>query len=75
MAPDRKHLHHKIMEAGFSPRRTLLVLILSAVGAFWLGYWITVHIGEMASFIGFIIFIPAYYVSVLQIGRVREYLR
>ena len=38
LAPDRKHLHHKIMEAGFSPRRTLLILILSAVGAFWLGY-------------------------------------
>lgn len=75
LAPDRKHLHHKIMEAGFSPRRTLLILILSAVGAFWLGYGLTTRLNEMASFIGFIIFIPAYYLSVLQIGRVREYLR
>ena len=75
LAPDRKHLHHKIMEAGFSPRRTLLILILSAVGAFWLGYSLTTQLNEMASFIGFIIFVPAYYFSVLQIGRVREYLR
>ena len=75
LAPDRKHLHHKIMDAGFSPRRTLLILILSAVGAFWLGYGLTTRLNEMASFTGFIIFVPAYYVSVLQIGRVREYLR
>ena len=75
LAPDRKHLHHKIMEAGFSQRRTLLILILSAVGAFWLGYGLTTRLNEMASFIGFIIFIPAYYVSVLHIGRMREYLR
>ena len=75
LAPDRKHLHHTIMEAGFSSRRTLLVLILSAVGAFWLGYWITTHLGEMAGIIGFVIFIPVYYFTVQRIGRLREYLR
>ena len=75
MAPDRTHLHHKIMEVGFSPRRTLLILILSAVGAFWIGFGLTTHFGEMASFIGFIIFIPAYYFSVLQIGRLLDFLR
>ena len=46
MAPDRTHLHHKIIEAGFSPRRTLLILILSAIGAFWLGYALTTFLGE-----------------------------
>ena len=75
MAPDRTHLHHKIMDVGFSPRRTLLILILSAVGAFWIGFGLTTLLGEMASFIGFIIFIPAYYFSALQIGRLRDFLK
>ena len=75
MAPDRTHLHHKIIEAGFSPRRTLLILILSAIGAFWLGYALTTFLGEALSIIGFIAFVPSYYFIVLRIGSLREYLR
>ena len=75
LEPDRKHLHHKIMEAGFSPRRTLLFLILSAVGAFWLGFGLATYLGETASLLGFVIFVPAFYFSVLHIGKVRNYLR
>lgn len=61
---DRTHLHHKIMEAGISARRTLLVMILSSVGAFWIGYVLTTQFGELASITGFLAFIPAYYFSV-----------
>jgi UDP-GlcNAc:undecaprenyl-phosphate GlcNAc-1-phosphate transferase len=75
MAPDRTHLHHKIIEAGFSPRRTLLILILSAIGAFWLGYALTTFLGEALSIIGFIAFVPGYYFIVLRIRSLREYLR
>ncbi len=75
LEPDRKHLHHKIMEVGFSPRRTLLFLILSAVGAFWLGFGLATHLGETASILGFIIFVPVYYLAVLRIGILREFLR
>jgi len=75
LEPDRKHLHHKIMEAGFSPRRTLLFLILSAVGAFWLGFGLATHLGETASILGFVIFVPVYYLAVLRIGILREFLR
>ena len=75
LAPDRKHLHHKIMEAGFSSRRTLLFLILSAVGAFWLGFGLTTYLGETASIIGFVIFIPIYYFTVLRIGSLRVFFR
>ena len=75
MAPDRTHLHHKIIEAGFSPRRTLLILILSAIGAFWLGYALTTFLGEVHSIIGFVAFVPGYYFIVLRIGGLREYLR
>jgi UDP-GlcNAc:undecaprenyl-phosphate GlcNAc-1-phosphate transferase len=64
MAPDRTHLHHKIMDHGFSPRRTLLVFIFSAVGAFWLGYILTVQFGEATSIIGFLAFMPTYYFSI-----------
>ena len=75
MAPDRTHLHHKIIEAGFSPRRTLLILILSAIGAFWLGYALTTFLGEALSIIGFIAFVPGYYFIVQRIGGLRDYLR
>lgn len=61
LAPDRTHLHHKIIEAGASPRRTLLVLILSAVGAFWIGYYLTVQFNELISLMIFIFFIPSFY--------------
>ncbi len=75
MAPDRTHLHHKIIEAGFSPRRTLLILILSAIGAFWLGYALTTFLGEALSIISFMAFVPSYYFIALRIGSLREYLR
>jgi UDP-GlcNAc:undecaprenyl-phosphate GlcNAc-1-phosphate transferase len=75
MAPDRTHLHHKIIEAGFSPRRTLLILILSAIGAFWLGYALTTFLGEALSIMGFIAFVPGYYFIVLRIRSLRKYLR
>ncbi len=41
------------MDIGFSARRTLLILILSAVGAFWLGYGLTIQFGEAISIIDF----------------------
>ena len=75
MAPDRTHLHHKIMEAGFSARRTLLVMILSSVGAFWIGYGLTLQFGEMASIIGFVIFVPSYYFAVQRIGVLIDVLK
>ncbi len=69
LAPDRTHLHHKIMEYGFSARRTLLILILSAVGAFWIGLVLTLMFGEIASFAGYLAFIPVYYFSILRVCK------
>ena len=69
LAPDRTHLHHKIMEYGFSTRRTLLILILSAVGAFWMGLVLTLMFGEIASFAGYLAFIPFYYFSILRVCK------
>ncbi len=75
MAPDRRHMHHKIMEAGFSERRTLLVMILSSIGAFWIGYGLTQQFGEMASIFGFVIFVPSYYFAVQRIGVLIDVLK
>lgn len=64
LAPDRTHLHHILMTAGFSARRTLLVMILSSMGAFWLGYGLYVNFGETLSIIGFFVFMALYYAGV-----------
>ena len=75
LAPDRKHLHHKIMEAGFSSRRTLLVQFYLPLGLFWIGFGLTTYLGEMASIFGFVIFIPIYYFTVLRIGSLRVFFK
>lgn len=64
MAPDRTHLHHILMSAGFSTRRTLLVMILSSMGAFWIGYGLYMQFGEAASIVGFFVFMMIYYAGV-----------
>jgi UDP-GlcNAc:undecaprenyl-phosphate GlcNAc-1-phosphate transferase len=53
--PDRKHLHHKLQEIGFSRTRTVLILygfsavfLLMAFGVFWSqGRWIPILFGFM----------------------------
>ena len=64
MAPDRTHLHHILMQAGFSARRTLLVMILSSMGAFWIGCALFHYFGEIVSIICFFAFMAIYYWAV-----------
>ena len=74
MAPDRTHLHHILMAAGLSARRTLLVMILSAMGAFWLGYGVYIQFGEPASIVGFFVFMAIYYAVVQRSGKIVAFL-
>lgn len=74
MAPDRTHLHHILMAAGLSARRTLLVMILSAMGAFWLGYGVYIQFGEPASIVGFFVFMAIYYAVVQRSGKLVAFL-
>ena len=74
MAPDRTHLHHILMAAGFSARRTLLVMILSAMGAFWLGYGVYIQFGEPASIVGFFVFMAIYYAVVQRSAKLVAFL-
>ena len=69
MAPDRTHLHHILIQAGFSARRGLLVMILSSIAAFWIGFGLYIQFGEPASIIGFFIFIGVYYAAVQRSGK------
>lgn len=75
MAPDRTHLHHILMSGGFSARRTLLVMILSSIGAFWLGYALAVNFGEAVSIVGFIVFMALYYFAAQKAYLVVDYLK
>ena len=63
------------MQAGCSPRRTLLVMILSAMGAFWLGFAIYDIFGEAASILSFFAFMLVYYFSVLRTKNVIDFFR
>ena len=74
MAPDRTHLHHILMKAGLSARRTLLVMILSAMGAFWLGYGLYASFGETISIAAFFAFMAVYYAGVQRSGMLVAYL-
>jgi len=69
MAPDRKHLQHILMQAGFSVRRALLVMILSSIAAFWIVFGLYIQFGEPASIIGFFIFIGVYYAAEQRSGK------
>ena len=69
LSPDRTHIHHKIMDLGFSARRTLLILILSAVGAFWFGFSLIVYVNELASLVAFIFFIPSFYYLIQKVCK------
>lgn len=51
------------MAAGFLARRALLILILSFMGAFGIGYGLYLHVGEVVSIIGFFVFLIIYYAA------------
>ena len=61
MAPDRTHIHHVLMRAGFSGRQTLLIMVLCqgllvAVGVFGSVF----EVAESVSFIGILLFMGFY---------------
>ncbi len=69
LSPDRAHLHHILLDNGFSSRRTLVMLVMSAVGMFWLGYLIFFWFGELACTLAFFPAAFGYYYAVLKSGN------
>lgn len=51
--PGRDHIHHLLLNLGFSPRQTLVILLLAATGLVWFGY----ALFTISSFLAGIVFI------------------
>jgi UDP-GlcNAc:undecaprenyl-phosphate GlcNAc-1-phosphate transferase len=60
MAPDRSHLHYVLIDGGWSPRASLVWMIIGASAAFWLGFFILHNFGEPATVAGFLCFLVFY---------------
>jgi UDP-GlcNAc:undecaprenyl-phosphate GlcNAc-1-phosphate transferase len=61
MAPDRTHIHHILMRAGFTPRQTLQVMVACQCLLIAIGVLATTsEMSESASFIGILVFVGSY---------------
>ncbi len=61
MTPDRTHIHHVLMRAGFSPIQTLQIMVLCQSFLVLLGVLTTtLNIAESVSFIGILLFVGLY---------------
>ena len=63
-AADRDHLHHRFMDAGYSSKHTLIIILISAAIVSLIGILLQIYVAEYVSFILFGIFtIIFYYLS------------
>jgi len=61
MTPDRTHIHHVLMRAGFPPAQTLQIMVLCQSFLVLLGVLTTtLNIAESVSFIGILLFVGLY---------------
>lgn len=71
-SPDRQHIHHILIKAGFSQRATVIILalvtIISGLIAIAAWHW---HIAEGYMFISYISLFVIFYLSVVLVGRQR----
>ena len=70
MAPDRTHIHHRLIDAGLSKLQALTALVFAAVVYFWIGFLVTINLGNTASVILFGLAI----LSVLRLPATSAYL-
>jgi UDP-GlcNAc:undecaprenyl-phosphate GlcNAc-1-phosphate transferase len=70
MAPDRTHIHHRLIDAGLSKLQALTALVFAAVVYFWIGFLVTINFGNTASVIVFGLAI----LSVLRLPATSAYL-
>lgn len=70
MAPDRTHIHHRLIAAGLSRLQALTALVFAAIGYFWIGFFVTINYGNTASVIAFGIGI----LSILRLPATSVYL-
>ncbi|HXE65544.1 MAG TPA: MraY family glycosyltransferase [Rhodanobacteraceae bacterium] len=58
--PDRTHIHHLLMNAGWGPRRTLICLVAFAVVMPFVGVVIHTRLGPIANLVAFVFVASAY---------------
>ena len=58
--PDRTHIHHLLMNAGWGPRRTLICLVAFAVVLPFVGVVIHSRLGAVANLVAFVFVATAY---------------
>src|SRR5690348_256871 len=58
--PDRTHIHHLLMNAGWGPRRTLICLVAFAVALPFVGVVIHTRLGPIANLVAFVFVASAY---------------
>ncbi|MDB2668349.1 undecaprenyl/decaprenyl-phosphate alpha-N-acetylglucosaminyl 1-phosphate transferase [Alphaproteobacteria bacterium] len=52
---DRSHLHHRLLDAGATPRQALTILSAFSIVMFWFGFWFTTKLGNGLSIIAFLL--------------------
>ena len=69
MAPDRTHIHHILMRAGFSGKQTLYVMVL--IQAMFVGFGVVMMKFGVSDFLSFILAIA--FVGVYQLVMKRSW--
>lgn len=65
---DRTHLHHRLMDIGYSARQTLVLMLILSLVLFLFGILLT-QMGGLHAGIGFLLILPVYVVFQGQIGQ------
>ncbi|PPR43971.1 MAG: hypothetical protein CFH18_01039, partial [Alphaproteobacteria bacterium MarineAlpha5_Bin8] len=61
--PDRRHIHHLLLDKKISPRRVLLIILSTSVTLNIIGGIIYFTLGPLESLIGYVVFMLIYLVS------------
>lgn len=68
---DRRHLHHLLLDAGFSPRRTLAMIVVGGIGLAYIGY----ALRDAPELLSLAVFMGVLAVYVLWVPRTVAWLR
>ena len=65
---DRTHLHHRLMNIGYSEREALVLMLILSIVFFLFGILLT-QMGGMHAGVGFLLILPVYVVFQSQLGQ------
>ena len=68
MRADRTHLHHRLMNIGYSEREALVLMLILSIVFFLFGILLT-QMGGMHAGVGFLLILPVYVVFQSQLGQ------